>query len=202
MSPHLFSSLRGPVLRKTFTVPRLVTFGLLMGLILALGLPATLGAAEPAEKARLRAMLMAYEGTSRAALESLGPDVAGLLRDFVDDPAEPLRARRQGAKALGLFPTETTFRFVEARVVGAPASLQGPLLVALGDLTPGREARVAVLVGQLLESPRVGVRQAAVSLAERVGPTKVRSALQQRLEKEQEPGVRRALQRALANSDG
>ena len=150
--------------------------------------------------ARLRNLLQAIHGFSKDSLEAASTDVPVLLRGFISDPAETITVRRQAIKALRFYPDEENLVFIKSRVNQAPAGLKRLYTTSLGRFAGTLQTPAASVLTALVEDSDAGVRHAAIGAAQTLGLTaELRTSLVNRLAKETDGPVRRALSKALGN---
>jgi hypothetical protein len=148
---------------------------------------------------RVRTLLRALHGFSRAALDTASADVAAILMRFIDDPAEAVLVKRQAIKALGLYPTDSVLAFIEARAPAAPNPYKPLFVGSLGAFAASQPVRVTAAVTPLLADPDVGVRAAAAHLANTLPPSPtLKAALQDRIAVEPSADLRAKLRSALS----
>ncbi len=164
----------------------------------AAGQETQLTAATTRNPERVRTMLMAIHGFTQAQLDAVSTDVAAILREFIADPAESNLIHRQAVKGLRFYPSEENFTFISGELETAPPGLQVLYLLSLGAFAENREQEIVPLVNAALESDRVTVRHAAVTLAGRLpAGSGVSLGLEARLAVEPDPAVQRAIRGQL-----
>lgn len=147
---------------------------------------------------QVRTLLMFVHGFTRERLEAASTDVASILRGFIGDRDESMLVRRQAIKALRLFPTDGNFAFIRGNVADAPEGLQRLYLHSLRGFAGTRDEQIGAILEPLLDSNAVGVRHAAAGLSRKlVLSASLRARINSRLAREQDPGVRSALRKAL-----
>jgi len=166
----------------------------------AIGKSTALTPATTQNPARLRNLLQAIHGFSKASLEAASTDVPVLLRGFISDPAETVTVKRQAIKALRFYSDEENLVFIKSRVNQAPAGLKRLYTTSLGRFSGTLQTPAASVLAALVEDSDAGVRHAAIGAAQTLGLTaELRTSLVNRLAKEKDGPVRRALSKALGN---
>ncbi len=155
---------------------------------------------EPATQYRphyVRNLLRAIHGFTQEGLESASTDIPEILMGFIDDPNEGNLVQRQAIKALRLYPAEETLGFIEGRVDASPRGLQILYVLSLGGFAEGAPARVSTVMENMLEHADRGIRSAALNLSRSLRTPRASLALQNRLAREPDPNLRRAIQQQL-----
>jgi len=144
----------------------------------------------------VRTLLLSLHGFTRAQLDAASTEVPAVLRALIDDGGESVFVRRQAIKALRLYPSDTNFAFVQARLPGAPESFARVYLTGLTAYAKDKPREVTRIVAQALADRDLGVRHAALYLAERLPPSaELRRLAAERLRQEPAEAVRRGLER-------
>ncbi|MCZ6627904.1 MAG: hypothetical protein O7E56_06705, partial [SAR324 cluster bacterium] len=163
------------------------------------GRQAALPEATSHNPSRVRNLMLAIHGFTRAQLDAASTGVDAILRGFLSDPAEAMVVKRQAIKALGLYPADENFVFIKTRMAVAPVGLRRLYMLSLAGFDDGKHDEIVGMLGNMLADPDVGTRHVAVSLAARLRPsTQLRSALLAHLSDEPEPGLRAAIGRVLS----
>ncbi len=149
------------------------------------------------DPARVRLHLQAFHGFSREQLDAASTAVPQILMGWIDDPEAPVFIKNRSIKALRLYPTDEVFSFVAARLESASA-FQILFLLDLQSFTSTHPADIEGLLPPHLNSSDVVVRHAAVELAGRLPASpEISRMLQERLARERNFAVRRAIKRKL-----
>ena len=160
--------------------------------------PAPLQQASIHDPARVRTMLQAVHGFSRAGLDAASTDVPRILTTFIDTVGETLLMRRQAVKALALYPTDENLVFIEDRIGAAPLGLKRLYVTSLGAFAGNRPGRVAVALKPLLEDGDITVRYAAAGVAgQHKDAPAIRALLENRLVKEKNASLHNEIQEIL-----
>ena len=153
------------------------------------------------DPSRVRTLLMHIHGFTQAQLDAVSTDIPQILTALIDDPDEPMLIRRQAIKALRLYPSEETFRFIADRLGSSSVALQ---VLYLGSLAAFRETsgeELMPILESMLDHQDVVVRHTAVGLAGRLRlALNTESLLVDRLSVEPDSGVRQAIQKQLSTT--
>ena len=149
------------------------------------------------DPARVRLHLQAFHGFSREQLDAASTGVPQILMGWIDDPQAPVFIKNRAIKALRLYPTDDVFSFVAARLQSA-STFQHLYLLDLQTFASTHPADIEDLLPLHLNSSDVVVRHAAVELAGRLAASpEISRMLEQRLSRERNFSVRRAIKRKL-----
>ncbi|MCS6912393.1 MAG: HEAT repeat domain-containing protein [Myxococcales bacterium] len=176
-------------------------------LLLAVGLALPVSAAPPEVPAELRAaveaLLMGYEPADPGpALRRLGPQAADALVQLAQDPSVPPLRRLRAIEALGYVPTPSGLQFLR-QLVAQRRDARDPVgiyeLAAAARALGGHGASQVSELIPLLDHDSADVREGAAAAlgAVRTLPLDARRALERRLQRERDGGVRATLARAL-----
>jgi len=169
--------------------------------LLALGLvgcPHAPGPARTPEEARTRVgALLDSPDAGAADFAAVGAEAPDALAAVLADPAASTERRLGAARALGALPDGAGVAPLAKSVAspGLPEAVRDGAAEALGG--SDREAAVQRL-SPLLGNADPAIRSAAARGLGRAGGPGARKSLEERLELEEDPGVRERLQAALA----
>ena len=149
------------------------------------------------DPARVRLHLQDFHGFSREQLDAASTGVPQILMGWIDDPQAPVFIKIRAIKALRMYPTDEVFSFVAARLQSA-STFHHLYLLDLQSFTSAHPADIEGLLSPHLNSSDVVVRHAAVALAGRLADSpEISRMLEQRLARERDFSVRRAIKRKL-----
>ena len=147
---------------------------------------------------RIKDLLSAYHGFSREQMDAVSTDVPQILMELIRDSKTSIPLQRNAVKALRFYPTEDVFQFVSTRLEGSPANFQKLYLLNLREFSQGRPESVLSLVAPHTESSEIVIRHIAISVLSSMSPHPgAQTLLRQRLEREDDLGLKRKIRRHL-----
>ena len=147
---------------------------------------------------RVRELLAAFHGSSRAQFDAISTHVPEILMEFIAGEETPVFIKRNAIKALRFYPTEKTFQFTQRNIDSSPVNLQKLYLLNLRAFSQDKPEAVIHLIAPHMESSEVVVRHIAVSVLSSMKPhPAAQTLLRQRLEVEGDLELKQEIRRHL-----
>jgi HEAT repeat protein len=169
-------------------------------LLVVVGCARSTGPARTPEEARARVReLLRQPDAGSADFRAVGPEATAALESVLTDPQAPESERTAAAAALGALPSQAGLPAL-ARAVGASGLSPSLRDGAAEQLGAGDREQAVAQLAPLLDSSDPAIRGAAARGLGRAGGAAARKSLEDRLEREEDPGVRERLQAALSRA--
>ena len=172
----------------------------LLACLCVLACARSVGPARTGEEARVRvAALLDAPDAGAPDFAGIGPEAVPALQAELLDPQATEARRLAAARALGGLPGRAGLGTL-GEAVSSPRLTPALRDAAAEELGSHDRDEAVARLGPLLGDPEPSVRSAAAKGLGRAGGAAARKSLEDRLEREEDPGVRERLQASLAQA--